>query len=479
MKLGVGARSLAMGRTAVAVSGDINSMFINPANAADLRDWGATSMYTSLLEGDIAYTLLGGGKKFDRGTFGLAYMGSGVVSGIDVTTRDADSRIVSSGSSFNYHNSVISLVWGKEILEKLSAGALLKIFNKGFSGVSNGNGSGYDLDLGILWKQNEKLTLGLSQQNTLPISMGGAINWGTGASEGIPFNTKLGLTYLPRDSIFLALDLDYAGNQPLVFHGGLEWMLKDFLSIRGGFEQVPTSKSESTANLSAGVGLKFRGFKFDYAYYLDNVLSVNSTHFFTLSFLPPEIKRVYEKPRKETKPMFIDVPSDYWARTAIEYLAKAKIISGYPDGSYKPLKALSRAELCTLLIKAKGIPLPKIKGKVFKDVNARHWAAPYIKAAANYGLVKGYKNGTFKPKGLLTREEAIKILAVFDKLPLKNQRPTYSDISSDRWSMSYIAAAQAQGWLHYIKGNEFEPKQKFSRAEGAFILYITSFIQEQ
>jgi hypothetical protein len=123
MRIGAGARSVSMGRTAAAITGNINSLFINPANAAYLPKWGLTSMYTSLLEGDISYTLLGGATKTNWGTFGLAYMGSGT-SGIQPTTLEAG-RVIAGGSAFDYASSVISAVYGREIT-KASSGRPLK-----------------------------------------------------------------------------------------------------------------------------------------------------------------------------------------------------------------------------------------------------------------------------------------------------------------------------------------------------------------
>ena len=478
MKLGVGARSLAMGRVSAAIDGDINAMFVNPANAGALSDWGLTSMYTSLMEGDIAYTLLGYGKRVGMATLGLSYMGTGV-SGLETTQRDANNRIVTTGTTFNYSNYVAQLVIGLPANSAgIATGATIKMFNKSLSDQAGGTGSGYDLDLGVLWKPKNNLTLGLSQQNTLPASMGGKIVWGTRAEEGILFNTKFGLAFKPRNFLLVALDGDFAQNKPLVFHGGLEWTVRDFLAFRGGLEQVPTSKTTSTNNYSLGLGLKIRNINFDYAYYLDNVLAANSTHYFTLSIVPrKEIKKKVVKP--PYKQMFSDVAKDYWARVAIEHLATKGIINGYTDKTFRPTRALTRAELCTLLIKAKKVPLANIEGEnVFTDVKSSHWAARYIKNAANYKLISGYPDGTFKPNKPLSREEAMKILVLFDKKPLIDKVVfPYGDIPSGRWSTPYISTAYSAGWLTFIKEKAFYPKKSFTRAEAAFILYLTSFVQ--
>lgn len=469
MKLGVGARSLAMGRTAASLAGDINSMFINPANAADFKGWGGTSMYTTLLEGDMAYTLLGGGYQAPWGTLGLSYLG-GLTSGIQVSTRDADSRIVASGTSFDYSNSVISLVYGKEFMENLAAGATLKLFSKGFSGSSGSTGSGFDLDLGLLWKPRKDLSFGVSQQNTLPASLA-SITWGTGEKEGIPFNTKIGCAYTPRNDLLIAGDLDYARNSPLLLHAGVEWKYSELLAIRGGLDQIAINQSEANTNLGLGIGLNSKGFSFDYAYYIDTLLSANSTHYFTFSYLLLE-KEVKASPKKvKAPPGFTDVPQGYWAKQAIEALAEKGIIGGYPDGTFKPERPLTRAELSTLLIKAKKIKVSKPKEQIFSDLPVGHWAAPYIQAAVDIKLVGGYPDGTFQPSKTLNRVEGVLILSRFANLkPIRGESP-YPDLPAKHWAAPNILAAQNAGLLNYISGNNFEPQKDFSRSEAASILH--------
>lgn len=479
MKLGVGARSLAMGRTAAALSGDINSMFVNPANAAGFAGWGGTSMYTSLLEGDITYTLLGGGYEAEWGTVGLSYLGGGS-SGIQVSSRDAEGRIIAADSSLDYSNSVISLVYGKEFMENLSAGANLKLFSKGFTGPGASAGSGFDLDLGLLWRPRQDLTLGLSQQNTLPSGIA-SISWGTGEKEGIPFNTKLGCAYTPRRDLLLAADLDYAAAAPLLFHGGAEWNFRENLDLRAGLDQVATSNSEAATNLGMGIGIGYRGFIFDLAYYMDSVLGANSTYYFTVSYLMPQAGRIRPltqtaefpsrlSPKAAERKTFRDVPAGYWAKDAIEILAGAGIIGGYPDGTFRPENTLTRAELCTLLVKARKMAVTAPSKQTFSDLAVTHWAAPYIKAAVDMKLVGGYPDGTFQASRALNRVEGVLILSRFGNLkPIRGSAP-FGDLAASHWAAPNINAAKNAGLLDYIKGN-FEPKKGFSRAEAAYILY--------
>ena len=103
-KIGLGARSIAMGRTAAAMDKDLNSIFINPANAAYIEGPGLSSMYTNLSE-EINYKYLAVENKFRFGNFGLAYLSAG--SGGFTSTSLEAGRVVSTGNAFDYSSSLL------------------------------------------------------------------------------------------------------------------------------------------------------------------------------------------------------------------------------------------------------------------------------------------------------------------------------------------------------------------------------------
>lgn len=82
--------------------------------------------------------------------------------------------------------------------------------------------------------------------------------------------------------------------------------------------------------------------------------------------------------------------SGSWARSAIGAVQEARIMGGYPDGSYRPKAALTRAELVTLMNRLlKRGPLAGIKVPAWPDVDAGHWAFGDIEEASrnhNYNL---------------------------------------------------------------------------------------------
>ncbi len=326
MKLGIGARSIAMGRTNMVVPGDINATLVNPANAAFIKNWGLTSMYTSLLEGDITYTLLGGGGESIYGGWGVAYLAGGTT-GIQVSSRDATGRIVPTGSAFDYSNSVIALSWGKLFQEKIAYGATLKLFSKGFSGYSSG--SGLDVDLGMLYMMRPDLNFGLTLQNALPTG----ISWDNGTSEDVPLNLKGGLSWQAREDINVLADLDLL---PFALHSGVEWWVNPRFALRGGLDQV-SAGGESAMNICLGMGTKFKGVTFDYAYYMDSSLAANSTQYFSFGFIGGPIK-MGPKPPKPAPAAVKETPKPAKSAMPQKIEAYIKQLEGKLAGAKEPAR---------------------------------------------------------------------------------------------------------------------------------------------
>jgi hypothetical protein len=177
---------------------------------------------------------------------------------------------------------------------------------------------------------------------------------------------------------------------------------------------------------------------------------------------------------------FADVKPPYFAVRPIEYLATLGIISGYPDGSFKPLGNITRAEMCTLLMKIKGIGDFKVRGKPFRDIPVTHWAANYIGAAYRAAIVMGYKDMTFRPKGLITRAEGVTMIGRFEKIvDGEVLEAPYADVPGRHWAAQKITLAKQAGWLKYLEGKNFDPLKPLTRGEVAEILFRTKTIQEK
>lgn len=88
---------------------------------------------------------------------------------------------------------------------------------------------------------------------------------------------------------------------------------------------------------------------------------------------------------------FSDVPSSRWSNRAISTLANAGIISGYPDGTFKPGQTITRAEFTVIAVRFDTVTNAS---NPFTDT-VGHWAEKQISFAASKGWVNGYPDGTF------------------------------------------------------------------------------------
>ena len=571
-EIGIPARPLGLGRAYAALGDDANGMFLNPAALGWMKNWQVTSMSQRLL-GEVNYLSLGGVYPTNYGNIGIGYLNSSL-GDIPITTSETRSLPI---GVLSYSSNVVALSYGVElkkffpkieIVKDSTAGANLKFFSQSFSGTTEpASASGYDLDLGVQYQAYPWLKLGISQLNTLPMSLGAKLTWSGGyATESIPSLTKIGaaVKILGKDGGLYKidnhrLDLDIEGNfsivrktRPATLNLGLEWWPVDYLAVRAGVDQDPSAGSV-TNNLAAGVGLTYAGFAFDYAYHTYGALTENTTHTFSLSYgmappLPPKpvIKEILKITAPEDKlitylesilikgeiapevkgveingrvvpisgntfevlfPLkvgkntlsaralsaagkelqavklrilrlttFADVRKGYWAKDVIDYVGTLGLVTGFPDGTFKPEGLLTRAELVTLLVRAKELPSAD-KKTLFKDVPATHWAAGYIKAGADAGLVTGYPDRTFRPSNNITRAEGVTVLARFNGLaePIKITEAPFADVPIKHWAAKWISAAQEAGLLRYLVGKPFEPSRKLTRAEAVEILSRTEF----
>lgn len=120
--------------------------------------------------------------------------------------------------------------------------------------------------------------------------------------------------------------------------------------------------------------------------------------------------------------------NDQWYSQAINFVVGKNLISGYPDGTFKPNEKITRAEFAKMIsgyVKA-GYP----GSSNFSDVKG-HWASDAIEKVYGNKVVKGYPDGTFKPNQEITRAEAVTILnSVFGRVSSNTSIANASNLTS-------------------------------------------------
>ncbi len=166
-------------------------------------------------------------------------------------------------------------------------------------------------------------------------------------------------------------------------------------------------------------------------------------------------------------PQLSDIGSS-WAKDLIIRMSAARIVNGYPDGRFLPEKGISRAEFVTLLTKTLGWA-QEAPGTGFADP-IPDWAAGSIGAVVNRGIVQGYPDGTFRPDKNISRAEMAVIMDKALDLPDSSQPSNYTDWRDIRpWAIQAIRDTKAAGIMEGNKGL-FRPNDTANRAEAAAVM---------
>lgn len=112
----------------------------------------------------------------------------------------------------------------------------------------------------------------------------------------------------------------------------------------------------------------------------------------------------------DTESPYVD-PLPAWARQAILIAGKSNIMVGYPDGTFRPDQPITRAEMCALLVNAYKKAAVSGYTMIFADNDSiPAWAYTFMEIAAGNGIITGYPDGTVKPNRYITRAEAFTII---------------------------------------------------------------------
>lgn len=180
---------------------------------------------------------------------------------------------------------------------------------------------------------------------------------------------------------------------------------------------------------------------------------------------------VKEKKEEAVKLPFTDLPLDHWAYGYVKKLYEAKISGGYPDGTFRPEKNITRAEFTALLAKALGLPERVEGSRIFADVPESSWYYGSLQAAASAGLVKGYGGNLFCPDHNISRQEMTAML--IRALDLRRGAETLSFTDAEQiapWAKDSVAIAVKEGLVSGYPDNTFKPLKNATRAEvGAMI----------
>ena len=173
---------------------------------------------------------------------------------------------------------------------------------------------------------------------------------------------------------------------------------------------------------------------------------------------------------------FTDLPADYWADGAISKLYTKGLVSGYPDGTFRPGEAVTRAEFVAMLARALDLSVVTPEAPTFTDVAAGDWCYGPVEAAVQANLVKGYSNSEFHPDAPITRQEIAAILAQALSKAGEAAASTSTDTGfTDNsriagWARGFVAETVRAGLLEGYPDGSFAPMSNATRAEACAMI---------
>lgn len=283
LRMGVGARVIAMGEAGSTVSQDVVAGFWNPAGLASLKDLEVATMYKIGMGFDRSHNYAAIGKNFRFGALAFSWMNASVG---DIDGYDTNGNPT---GSFSTDEHCLALSYALDF-NRLSLGLTPKFYYSSYA-TAEDNESGYGVDLGVRYDINQYLEAGAMVRDA----------YGVLGGDRIPYEITAGLAVYPLAGITLAADAKLEQDEDPLFCFGAEYWTSIGRDPEAGSQlsDAPVSEENSWSDilsdvqtglrlgyndgqLSAGTGIKFRNFQLDYTFRLNNHEIFNDDHILSL-----------------------------------------------------------------------------------------------------------------------------------------------------------------------------------------------------
>ncbi|WP_169087520.1 asparaginase domain-containing protein [Paenibacillus sp. PL91] len=194
-----------------------------------------------------------------------------------------------------------------------------------------------------------------------------------------------------------------------------------------------------------------------------SVITVKSDHFTKFA--------VFAVDKKDEPASFTDI-SGHWAEAAIKEAVASSIVKGYVDGTFRPGNTVTRAEFSVMLmgaLKAEG----EGAALAFADNDKiAAWAKDAVARAVKAKVISGYPDGTFRPSANILRMEMVSMIASGAGLELDANASTSFADNEDipAWAKGAVKVVSDKGIIQGRTGNIFAPKATATRADAITII---------
>lgn len=263
LRMGVGAKGMAMGTAQTAVAEDATAAYWNPAALATLRQFEASLMYTAGMKAERNYNYVGASFRVDRvGTFGISWLNAGIT-GIgqynDVGVKTG---------SFDVANNAFQLSYGRILANGLALGVSGKYLQEDLA-----DNTGYGVDAGLLFKPYDELTFGAMIRDLA----------GKQGDDVVPYEARLGLGVMPWKHITLSGDFIKVRDQDMTAAIGGAYHV-DVTDKTSFYLAAGLNDLMNNSRFTAGFGLGFNNFAIQYAYVTEAEAFLQENHRLSVNF---------------------------------------------------------------------------------------------------------------------------------------------------------------------------------------------------
>jgi len=268
LKLGIGARASGMGEAFTAISGDMFSLYWNPAGIAQHEGVEFAFMHNEWVQ-DISLEYAALCFEYKKNVLGMGL----TISQVTDLERREEVPTEKPLSYFDQHDLSFSVSWGRKLNEKIDLGISAKFL---YEKIDFYTATGLGFDLGGIYFFRPNLQIG-----------GAILNLGPKMKFekerfNLPTRYKFGAAYIGHENYFkgdfiLSLDIVKPNDNDLKVHLGGEYIYKQRFILRSGYQIGYDEK-----NLSLGLGLKIKKYAIDYAF-VPFSSDLGNTHRFSIN----------------------------------------------------------------------------------------------------------------------------------------------------------------------------------------------------
>ena len=203
----------------------------------------------------------------------------------------------------------------------------------------------------------------------------------------------------------------------------------------------------------------------------------------TYTYSQPNSTSTFDRVQKYR---FTDVPTNFWAYESITQMTKEGLMSGYRNGTFKPNDPLSREEAASLFSNMLGDTPSIMLASSFSAITSDRWSSLAIESVARANIISGYGDSTYRPEQYMSRQEFAVVANKFLHYQgYHTEDPTALDSIhfSDQkfiapWAQSSVRELAFLGFINYSTTGLFNPEKYITRAEAAEITYRFLFSKE-